>query len=120
MDDATFDPEDYCHECGERHFGDCGPDPDGTFPCEHGHYGCATTLRGRCSAEMRASDTFGLDDPFYAGYEPSDNQGGMRRIPNAHVWQYGRFTGAMTCERCGLLPLDQDDIETECPGTRPA
>ena len=33
---------------------------------------------------------------------------------SGHVFQHGRFTGAMTCERCGLLPLDQDDIDTPC------
>lgn len=31
-----------------------------------------------------------------------------------HNWQYARFTGTMTCEDCGLLPLDEDDTETEC------
>jgi hypothetical protein len=35
-----------------------------------------------------------------------------------HRWQYGRFTGTKTCERCGLLPLDEDDRTTPCPGTR--
>lgn len=35
-----------------------------------------------------------------------------------HRWQYGRLTGAKTCERCGLLPLDDDDIASRCPGTR--
>jgi hypothetical protein len=31
-----------------------------------------------------------------------------------HEWQRGRFTGAVTCAKCGLLPLDDDDIHTEC------
>lgn len=35
-----------------------------------------------------------------------------------HRWQYGPITGAKTCERCGLLPLDQDDVETRCTGSR--
>lgn len=34
--------------------------------------------------------------------------------PLAHVWHVARFTGAMTCERCGLLPLDDDDVSTAC------
>lgn len=33
-----------------------------------------------------------------------------------HEWQIGRFTGAKTCAKCGLLPLDQDDTESPCPG----
>ena len=33
-----------------------------------------------------------------------------------HQWQRGRFTGALTCARCGLLPLDDDDAETNCEG----
>jgi len=31
-----------------------------------------------------------------------------------HVWQRGRFTGTVTCERCGLLPIDRDDLELDC------
>lgn len=31
-----------------------------------------------------------------------------------HTWQFGLFTGAKTCERCGLLPLDYDGIEYRC------
>ncbi len=33
-----------------------------------------------------------------------------------HTWQYGRFTGAQTCERCGLLPVDPIDSYSDCPG----
>ena len=33
-----------------------------------------------------------------------------------HSWQRGRFTGTVTCAACGLLPLDQDDVETACTG----
>ena len=34
----------------------------------------------------------------------------------SHDWQTARFTGARTCSRCGLLPLDDDDYESECEG----
>lgn len=37
-----------------------------------------------------------------------------------HVWQEARFTGTTTCERCGLLPLDADDMETTCQSDEPA
>jgi hypothetical protein len=37
-----------------------------------------------------------------------------------HVWQESRFTGTTTCERCGLLPLDADDMETTCQSDEPA
>lgn len=45
-----------CGDCGTRHprGQDCGPDPDGTYPCDEGHYGCATSLRGACRAERIA------------------------------------------------------------------
>lgn len=33
---------------------------------------------------------------------------------NGHDWQFGRFTGARTCARCGLLPMDDEDFESEC------
>lgn len=46
-----------CGECGERHSGDCGPDPDGTYPCDEGHYGCARTLRGPCTDRTRSRGT---------------------------------------------------------------
>ena len=32
----------------------------------------------------------------------------------SHDWQTARFTGAITCSRCGLLPLDEDDRATVC------
>ena len=31
-----------------------------------------------------------------------------------HTWTRSRFTGTTTYERCGLLPLDSDDCESEC------
>jgi hypothetical protein len=34
----------------------------------------------------------------------------------AHVWHKATFTGAVTCERCGLLPMDDDDMQTACEG----
>ena len=33
-----------------------------------------------------------------------------------HAWQRARFTGNMTCANCGLMPMDEDDMETECEG----
>ena len=37
-----------------------------------------------------------------------------------HVWQVARMTGTRTCERCGLLPLDSDDMESMCLTDEPA
>ena len=31
-----------------------------------------------------------------------------------HVWHRARFTGAVSCERCGLMPLDADDMDSPC------
>ncbi len=31
-----------------------------------------------------------------------------------HDFQQSRFTGTTTCSRCGLLPMDDDDMETPC------
>ena len=33
-----------------------------------------------------------------------------------HVWQTARFTGNRTCSRCGLLPLDDSDVSSDCTG----
>ncbi len=38
------------------------------------------------------------------------------RPEHPHEWQRGRFTGAMTCAKCKLLPLDDDEFWSECPG----
>ena len=38
----------------------------------------------------------------------------------AHVWQVSRMTGTTTCERCGLLPLDEDDMDSTCQSDEPA
>jgi hypothetical protein len=36
---------------------------------------------------------------------------------SAHEWTRGYLTGVMTCARCRLLPLDDDDVATDCdPG----
>ncbi len=35
----------------------------------------------------------------------------------AHEWQVSRFTETTTCSKCGLLPLDRDDVESSCPGS---
>lgn len=37
-----------------------------------------------------------------------------------HDWQVSTFTGTKTCSRCGLLPLDEDDMESECRSEEPA
>jgi len=37
-----------------------------------------------------------------------------------HEWQVSRFTGTRTCQRCGLLPQDSDDMESECNSDNPA
>lgn len=36
-----------------------------------------------------------------------------------HDFQAGRFTGTVTCSRCGLLPLDREDSLSPCDGVRP-
>ena len=39
----------------------------------------------------------------------------------AHNFKHARFTGNMTCEDCGLLPLDDEDIWSDCnPPSEPA
>ncbi len=34
-----------------------------------------------------------------------------------HTWHTARFTGTVTCEVCGLLPLDGSDSYSDCPGS---
>ncbi len=31
-----------------------------------------------------------------------------------HAFLRARFTGTLTCVKCGLLPLDYDDRQTDC------
>lgn len=35
-----------------------------------------------------------------------------------HTWQQGRITGVVTCEKCGLMPVDPADVYSDCPGHR--
>jgi hypothetical protein len=39
----------------------------------------------------------------------------------AHDFQRSRFAGVLTCQRCGLLPLDSDDLNLPCepPASEP-
>lgn len=37
-----------------------------------------------------------------------------------HEWQVSTFTGTKTCSRCGLLPLDDDDMQSTCQDDMPA
>ncbi len=46
--------------------------------------------------------------------EPDGTPRNMREVESGHLWQYARFTGTKTCQRCGLLPLDSDDTELAC------
>lgn len=39
-------------------------------------------------------------------------------VRTKHEWQYARFTGNKTCAKCGLLPIDSDDEELPCCGTK--
>lgn len=39
---------------------------------------------------------------------------------DSHDWQQATFTGAKTCSRCGLLPLDEEDMGSTCKSDEPA
>lgn len=36
--------------------------------------------------------------------------------PPGHDWKTSPLGGNVTCARCGLLPLDQEDIDSPCEG----
>lgn len=36
-----------------------------------------------------------------------------------HQWGRTWLTAMTICENCGLLPMDDDDTNTACPGERP-
>jgi len=58
------------------------------------------------------------------GYPPDDNAesvpvGWAVAFKDArHEWRQSTFGTNTVCGRCGLLPLDQDDIESECEGNQ--
>jgi hypothetical protein len=35
-----------------------------------------------------------------------------------HEWYRTHFTGNLVCAKCHLLPLDEEDFESECEGER--
>jgi len=61
------------------------------------------------------------DEPDYCersgcAHEPAGWAILYRRRP--HDFQNARITGNWTCHACGLLPQDDDDTATTCPGER--
>lgn len=53
------------------------------------------------------------DDKILSAYESGDDVE-IRNGDGRHQWQLSRFAGNRTCSACGLLPLDEDDDESEC------
>ncbi len=47
----------------------------------------------------------------------SSKKGARDLVSQKHKWQTSTFTNTTTCARCGLLPLDEDDRQTECEGS---
>lgn len=90
---------------------DCGQNAEmyrkGGHRCGSDSLEAAAERIGREAGEGMAS--------FALQYLPG---GGRDTEPDAagHEWQTARFTGNVTCARCGLLPLDQDDRESPCEG----
>lgn len=92
---------------------------DGLHP-EHGKLGIDEWQAWRA----RAEDEFGSEDLTVAVPDLDSLEGELPRFVDAwvktapsdlkHEWQRGAMTGARTCERCGLLPLDDDDNESSC------
>ena len=61
------------------------------------------------------------DEPDYCqtngcAHEPAGWAILWQRRP--HDYQHARITGNWTCHTCGLLPQDDDDTATTCPGER--
>lgn len=40
--------------------------------------------------------------------------GGSQLLAAVHDWGRAYMTGARVCQRCGLLPLDEDDAALPC------
>ena len=45
---------------------------------------------------------------------PGNGPDYVAQLEAGHVWHRAAFTGAVTCQRCGLLPLDISDLESRC------
>lgn len=71
-----------------------------------------------------AEGVFGSEDLSVAVPDLTDFRSELDRFVEAwvsskparleHQWQTARMTGTKTCERCGLLPLDDDDANSPC------
>ena len=48
------------------------------------------------------------------GGREDDGPDYVAQLEAGHVWHRAAFTGAVTCQRCGLLPLDSSDLESRC------
>ena len=52
----------------------------------------------------------------YPGDETPNETLVCTRCEREHVWERSTFGTNIVCSQCGLLPLDSDDMETECEG----
>jgi len=79
-----------------------------------GHFGWHNTYRvvreiAQPLGYMLSAD----DDAILSAYEKQEDSLDLP-TGNPHRWQYGRYSATKTCSVCGLLPLDQEDNESEC------
>lgn len=63
---------------------------------------------------------FGITEVIDPDDEDSDPVGWivLYRViePTEHEWHRSRLSGALTCDTCGLFPVDDDDVQSSCPG----
>ena len=52
--------------------------------------------------------------PSALEFSPEEFDGEAIGGYNFHDFQRSRFTGATTCAKCGLMPMDEEDAETPC------
>ena len=114
----TYDADTHCPDCAELRFGEGVP--EGVADSEGNEPGAIFTNTesdtpgscGTCGADI---DTALTDDGrAYVREHAGDFRGRFPELFAGHDFQSARFTGAVTCSRCGLLPLDADDFQTDC------
>lgn len=65
--------------------------------------------------ELTEYDAFDMDSPECSCGIPGHSESECTYTTGEnHDFTVAPITGAVTCARCGLLPLDIDDVNTEC------
>lgn len=102
---------DFTPEQAMKEIMDCGPDGEYAYQ----EY-TEDTPEGEDFRFLRIwwdgeSQSFLGSDNYWQFYPPK-----REATPQAHEFERSSLGLSVLCKKCRLMPLDQDDVDSECPG----